>query len=161
MTASFPFAHVFTVELSLILLQFKINLNLSNDESIPSSRWKIFKYCAIQYTWDWFGSLLLFFCLSMIFGTPEILFVIFSSFSPSFSYSSSLLISSLSLTLLSPSLDCSISYIPLYTFFALRFLFPYCSFSLSPLFSFFNSFSAFSLTCPKLFAYSSPQTLSF
>ncbi len=39
------------------------------------------------------------------------------------------------------------------------FLFLYCSFSLSPLFSFFNSFSAYSLTCPKLFAYSSPQTL--
>ncbi len=162
MTASFPFAHVFTIELSLILLQFKINLNLSNDKSTPSSRWKIFKYCAIQYTWDWFGSLLLFFCLSMICCTPEILFVIFSSFSSSFSYSSFLLISSLSLTLLSPSLDCSISYIPLNTFFRVTvfcFLFLYCSFSLSPFFSFFFSLSSYSLTCPKLFTYSSPQIL--
>ncbi len=65
MTASFLFAHVFTVELSLILLQFKINLNLSNDKSTPSSRWRIFKYCAIQYMYT-YTSPHLFFCLSMI-----------------------------------------------------------------------------------------------
>jgi hypothetical protein len=42
----------------------------------------------------------------------------------------------------------------MYVFSNYCFLFLYCSLSLSPFFSFFNSFSAYSLTCPKLFAYS-------
>jgi hypothetical protein len=105
--------------------------------------------------------------------TPEILFVIISSSSSSFSNSSFLslpfyflisssflpylfLFSSLSLPLLFPP-----SLIPhsVRFFYCYCFLFLFCSFSLSPLFSFFNSFSAYSLTCPKPFAYSSPQTL--
>jgi hypothetical protein len=143
MTASFPFAHVFTIELSLILLQFKINLNLSNDKSTPSIAAERFsnivQYIICRIDLVHFPSF-----LSFHDCTPEILFVIFSSYSSSFSYSSFLLISSLSLPLFSPSLDCSISYIPLYTFSRYFFLFLYCSFSLSPLLSFFNSFSAYS-----------------
>jgi hypothetical protein len=37
MTASFPCAHVFTVELSLILLQFKINLKVVTNEKGEAS----------------------------------------------------------------------------------------------------------------------------